>query len=171
MTIALRHFQAEALPQDHQQTLIDVHTDAYRDELDDPFVQRFGWFAQHWTSRPGYTCVMAYDGTDPIGFSYGAPLEEGREWWRHHLTPEPSDTSTFAVSEVMVRPNWRKQGVAEQTHEALLAERPEALAVLYVDVTHPRVQAMYEQWAYRKVGEHRPFEDAPLYAVMVRRLR
>ncbi|MGX4736000.1 GNAT family N-acetyltransferase [Kitasatospora griseola] len=170
MTIALRRFQAGDLPQDHQQTLINVHGDAYKDQADDPFVQRFEWFAQHWTNRPGYTCVMAYDGNEPVGFSYGAPLEAGREWWRQHLVPEPAETSTFAVSEVMVRPAWRKQGIAEQTHEALLTERTEALAVLYVDVTHPRVQAMYERWKYEKVGEHRPFEDAPLYAVMVRSL-
>ncbi|MGA5821936.1 GNAT family N-acetyltransferase [Kitasatospora sp. NPDC094028] len=170
MTITLRRYEAGGLPVSHKQLLIDVHADAYRDQADDPFVQRFPWFAQHWTSRPGYCCVMAYDGDEPVGYSYGAPLEAEREWWRRYM-PAPADPSTFAVSEVMVRPSWRKLGIAEQTHEALLAERGEALAVLNVDVTHPRVQAMYESWSYRKVGERRPFEDAPLYAVMVRQLR
>ncbi|MER7582206.1 GNAT family N-acetyltransferase [Kitasatospora sp. NPDC097691] len=170
MTIALRRYEAGDIPADHTQLLIDVHTEAYREQADDPFVQRFPWFAEHWTARPGYSCVVAYDGDVPVGYSYGAPLENGREWWRKHMST-PTDTSTFAVSEVMVRPEWRKRGIAEQTHDALLAGRGEALAVLYVDVTHPRVQAMYERWAYRKVGEHRPFEDAPLYAVMVRTLR
>ncbi|MEV7770357.1 GNAT family N-acetyltransferase [Kitasatospora sp. NPDC086791] len=170
MTIALRRCGAGGIPAGHTQVLIEVHADAYRDQADDPFVQRFPWFAEHWTSRPGYSCVIAYDSDTPVGYSYGAPLEDGREWWRPHMPP-PADPSTFAVSEVMVRPDWRKLGIAERTHEALLAERDEALAVLYVDVTHPRVQAMYERWAYRKVGEHRPFEDAPLYAVLVRALR
>ncbi|MFD0399582.1 GNAT family N-acetyltransferase [Kitasatospora sp. NPDC059811] len=170
MTIALRRYEAGSIPADHTQLLIDVHADAYREQADDPFVQRFPWFAKHWTSRPGYSCVMAYDADEPVGYSYGAPLEDGREWWRPHMPP-PADTSTFAVSEVMVRPDWRKLGIAEQTHNALLSERAEALAVLYVDVTHPRVLALYERWAYKKVGEHRPFEDAPLYAVMVRVLR
>ncbi|MFD7580159.1 GNAT family N-acetyltransferase [Kitasatospora sp. NPDC059817] len=170
MTIALRRYEAGSIPADHAQLLIDVHADAYREQADDPFVQRFPWFAKHWTSRPGYSCVMAYDADEPVGYSYGAPLEDGREWWRPHMPP-PADTSTFAVSEVMVRPDWRKLGIAEQTHNALLSERAEALAVLYVDVTHPRVLALYERWAYKKVGEHRPFEDAPLYAVMVRALR
>lgn len=170
MTIVLRRFEAARLPADHTQLLIDVHADAYRDQADDPFVQRFPWFASHWAARPGYSCVVAFDGEEPVGYSYGAPLEDGREWWRQHMPPS-ADTSTFAVSEVMVRPGWRKLGIAEQTHEALLSERSEALAVLYVDVTHPRVQTMYERWSYRKVGEHRPFEDAPLYVVMVRTLR
>ncbi|MFE4974843.1 GNAT family N-acetyltransferase [Kitasatospora sp. NPDC056651] len=170
MTIALRRYDAGSLPADHAQLLIDVHADAYQDQADDPFVQRFPWFVTHWTSLPGYSCVVAYDADEPIGYSYGAPQEDGREWWRRHM-PAPDSASTFAVSEVMVRPRWRKLGIAEQTHEALLAERHERLAVLYVDVTHPRVQAMCERWAYTKVGEHRPFEDAPLYAVMVRDLR
>ncbi|MBD0674543.1 GNAT family N-acetyltransferase [Streptomyces sp. CBMA156] len=170
MAIALRRYEAGSLPVDHAQLLVDIHADAYRDQRDDPFVQRFPWFAKHWTSRSGYSCAMAFDDDEPVGYSYGAPLEDGREWWRPHMS-SPADPSTFAVSEVMVRPDWRKLGVAEQTHEALLADRIEALAVLYVDVTHDRVQAMYERWSYRKVGEHRPFEDAPLYAVMVRTLR
>ncbi|MFD9684703.1 acetyltransferase [Kitasatospora sp. NPDC059146] len=62
-------------------------------------------------------------------------------------------------------------GIAGQAHEALPSQRAEALAVLYVDVAHPRVQDMYERWSYEKVGEHRPFEGAPLYAVMIRTLR
>jgi hypothetical protein len=43
--------------------------------------------------------------------------------------------------------------------------------VLLVDVTHPKVQSLYETWGYDKVGEQRPFADSPTYAVMVRELR
>lgn len=71
----------------------------------------------------------------------------------------------------MVRPQWRKQGIADQLHSALLQERSEDLAVLLVDVTHPKVQGLYESWGYDKVGEQRPFADSPLYAVMVKSLR
>lgn len=79
--------------------------------------------------------------------------------------------STYAVSEVMVRPGWRKQGISERLHEALLKERTEDLAVLLVDVTHPKVQALYESWGYAKAGEQQPFADSPVYAVMVKELR
>ncbi|MFF3819635.1 GNAT family N-acetyltransferase [Streptomyces bluensis] len=170
--IDLRHFRHGNLPEGFRQMLIDVHADAYADDMDDPFNQRFAWFVDHWSSAEGFTCVVAYDGNEPTGFAYGAPATPGREWWRD-CGYEPNDgrTSTYSVSEVMVRPRWRKQGISERLHEALLRERAEDLTVLLVDVEHPKVQVLYESWGYRKVGERKPFADSPLFAVMVKDLR
>jgi GNAT superfamily N-acetyltransferase len=170
--IDLRHFQQGSLPEDFKQLLIDVHADAYADAMDDEFNQRFPWFVDHWSGMEGFTCVVAFDGEEPTGFAYGAPLQPGREWWRKtEYQPNNGYTSTYAVSEVMVRPQWRKQGISDRLHEALLKARTEDLAVLLVDVTHPKVQSLYETWGYSKVGEQRPFADSPTYAVMVRELR
>lgn len=155
-----------------RETLLDVHDDTPEFE-GDAFHERerFAWFVDHWSSNPGFTAVIAYDGDEPVGFAYGAPQTPGNEWWRTHLAEPPEDHRTYAVSEVLVRPHWRKGGVSEQLHQALLGERDEPLAVLYVDVTHPKVQALYESWGYKKVGEHRPFADSPVYAVMLLALR
>jgi GNAT superfamily N-acetyltransferase len=113
---------------------------------------------------------VAYDGDEPVGFAYGAPAAPGRGWWREHVDFAPEQSSTFSVSELMVRPRWRKQGISERLHLSLLESRPEELAVLLVDTTHPRVEALYEAWGYRRVGTQRPFADSPLYAVMVAEL-
>ncbi|MEV5507840.1 GNAT family N-acetyltransferase [Streptomyces orinoci] len=153
-----------------RQTLLDVHADAYADRADDPFVQRFPWFVDHWSSHPGFSCVIGYDGSEPIGYAYGASAKPGREWWREHLNPAPEKARTFHVSELMVRPKWRKRGHSERLHRALLAVRRDDLAALLVDVEHPKVQALYEAWGYRKVGERQPFPDSPLYAVMLAEL-
>ncbi|MDV9187659.1 GNAT family N-acetyltransferase [Streptomyces sp. SR27] len=166
----LRHFAHEDLPL-IRQTLLDVHADAYADEMDDEFVQRFPWFVDYWGSSPSFSCVIGYDGAEPVGFAYGAPATPGREWWREHLPVPPADDSTFSVSELMVRPRWRKSGTAEQLHAALLQDRPEALAVLLVDPGHPKVQTRYEAWGYRRVGSRQPFADSPNFAVMLRDLR
>lgn len=80
------------------------------------------------------------------------------------------DSSTYAFSELMVRPRWRKTGASEQLHEALFAARPEALAVLLVDPSHSKVVELYGSWGYRKVGSRQPFADSPNYAVMLREL-
>lgn len=170
--IELRRFQNGSLPEGFRQMLIDVHDDAYADAMDDPFNQRFSWFVDHWSGMAGFSCIVAYDADEPTGFAYGAPLAPGREWWRSTgYQPVDGHTSTYAVSEIMVRPRWRKQGISVRLHEELLQERTQHLAVLLVDVTHPKVQAMYESWGYAKVGEQRPFADSPLFAVMVRTLR
>ncbi|MFE9812500.1 GNAT family N-acetyltransferase [Streptomyces sp. NPDC005548] len=170
--IDLRHYGQESLPDGFRQMLINVHADAYAEAMDLEFNRKFPWFVDHWSQMPGFTCVVAFEDGEPTGFAYGAPLQPGREWWRS--TPyEPNNgyTATYAVSEVMVRPNWRKQGIAEQLHGALLAEREEDLAVLLVDTAHPKVQDLYGTWGYEKVGEQQPFADSPLYAVMVKTLR
>ncbi|MET9611740.1 GNAT family N-acetyltransferase [Kitasatospora indigofera] len=170
--IHLRDYQHGALPDGFRQLLIDVHSDAYSAELaaGDEFTQRFPWFVDHWTSLAGFSCVVAFDGDEPVGFAYGAPLADGREWWREHITPAPDPSSTFGFSELMVRPKWRKAGVSAQLQSALIDDRPEALSVLLVDPEHPKVQKLYESWGYKEVGFRQPFADSPRYAVLVRTL-
>ncbi|MFE9610380.1 GNAT family N-acetyltransferase [Streptomyces sp. NPDC006012] len=141
----LRLYGHADLP-DIRQTLLHVHADAYADRIHEEFVQRFPWFVDHWGGRAGFACVIAYEGGEPVGFTYGSPAEPGREWWREYLDPAPADASTFAVSELMVRPKWRKRGLGERLHTALFDGRGEAMAVLTVDTKRPRLQAMYEGW-------------------------
>ncbi|MFB7111711.1 GNAT family N-acetyltransferase [Streptomyces sp. NPDC056291] len=163
--VDVRRFTHADLPKIRQQ-LIDVHADAYNDAMDDEFNQRFPWFVDHWGGNPGFDCVIAYDGEEPVGFAYGAPAIRKREWWREHM-PAPKKHATFSYSELAVRTTWRKTGLAEQMTRTLLADRTEDLAVLLVDSQHPRVQALYESWGFKKVGERQPFPDSPRYTVMV----
>lgn len=164
-SIELRHYVHDDLPQ-IRQTLLDVHSDAYADQMHDPFVRRFDWFVDRWGGNPGFSCVLGYDGAEPVGFAYGAPSAAGAEWWREHLDTAPLKSRTFALSELMVRPRWRKTGISRVLHHGLLNSRHEDIAVLTVDVTHPKVQSLYESWGYRKIGENKPFPDSPLFAVM-----
>lgn len=50
---------------------------------------------------------------------------------------------------------------------SVIGGRPEALAVLLVDPDHSKVQALYEPWGYKKVGNRQPFPDSPNFAVML----
>ncbi|MEW1778150.1 hypothetical protein [Streptomyces sp. NPDC086777] len=43
--------------------------------------------------------------------------------------------------------------------------------MLLVDVTHPKVQKLYETWENTKAGEQQPFADSPVYAVTIKDLR
>ncbi|MFF3320836.1 GNAT family N-acetyltransferase [Streptomyces sp. NPDC002889] len=153
-----------------RRTLLDVHAQIPEYPPDDPFSRRFPWFVDHWGGHPDFTCVIGYEGDEATGFAYGAPLTAGREWWRGHLDPAPERSRTYAVSELMVRPEWRKTGLADRLHHALLADVEQDIAVLLVDVTHPKVQAKYESWDYGKVGERQPFAASPVFAVMIKPL-
>ncbi|MGW1277380.1 N-acetyltransferase family protein [Streptomyces tsukubensis] len=167
--LEIRRFTHDDLPQ-IRQTLIDIHADAWAGAMDDDFNQRFPWFVDHWGSNPDFACVIAFDGETAAGFAYGAPAPPYREWWREHLKPAPKPDRTFAYSELAVRVKYRKTGTAELLSRMLLGSRDEDLAVLLVDTEHPRVQALYESWGFRKVGRRRPFPDSPLYAVMLSEL-
>lgn len=114
--------------------------------------------------------MIAWDRDTAVGFAYGAAAADGREWWREYLDPAPEKTLTFAYSELAVRQAYRKQGIADLLSRAILEDRTEDLAVLLVDVTHPRVQALYEDWGFKKVGEQQPFPDSPVFAVMLAQL-
>jgi ribosomal protein S18 acetylase RimI-like enzyme len=164
----VRHYTHDDLAQ-IRQTIIDIHADAYADNMTE-FDERFPWFVDHWGGNPGYACVIAYDGDEPAGFAYGAPATPQREWWREHLDPAPEKSRTFSFSEMAVRTKYRKTGAAELLARTLMEGRDEDLAVLLVDTEHPRVQALYESWGYRKVGERQPFPDSPVYAVMLTEL-
>ncbi|MCF6525249.1 acetyltransferase [Streptomyces sp. JJ36] len=52
-------------------------------------------------------------------------------------------------------------------HDALLAGRGEERVTLLVEQAHSRVRARYEEWGYRRLGDLVPFEDAPVYDVML----
>ncbi|MFD8725473.1 GNAT family N-acetyltransferase [Streptomyces sp. NPDC059629] len=164
----VRVFAREDLPQ-IRQTIIEIHADAQGNGMDE-FRKKFAWFVDHWGTREGYRCVIAYDGDTAVGFAYGAPAIESREWWREHVDQVPEKTLTFAYSELAVRQAYRKQGISDLLSRVLLEDRTEDLAVLLVDVTHPRVQKLYEDWGFKKVGEQQPFPDSPVFAVMLAEL-
>lgn len=161
--------------------LLDIYTEIYADiPQDDRFsnVDRFAAGLDGWSSRPGWSCVVAYDEDgQAVGYAYGAPLGPDAPWWRGLQTPVPDSTihetgtRTYALSELMVRAPWRGTGVSKALHDALLGARPEERATLLVDTDHPRVRELYESWGWTVLGDLRPrIEGAPLFHAMLKTL-
>lgn len=158
--------------------LLDVYAEIYRDRLDDPFfsVDSFAERLGRQVSVGGWEAVVAWDGTDAVGYAYGASLPSGSRWWRTTVPPlseaytAEDGKRTLAVFEVMVRERWRGGGVSEDLHTELMAARNEERATLLVEEGHPRVKALYEGWGYEQIGVQQPFPAAPVYAVMVKAL-
>jgi ribosomal protein S18 acetylase RimI-like enzyme len=107
---------------------------------------------------------------------HGAGLVDYGDPYVPLARPGDDDPEVAAVgvlgrrSEPAVREAYRTQGIADLLSRALLEDREEDLAVLLVDVAHPRVQALYEDWGFKKVGEQQPFPDSPVFAVMLAKL-
>lgn len=177
--VEIRHYTSDHAAE-LRETLMDVYREVYADSIaDDPFngVARFGRGLDGWSSRPGWTCTVAYDGDQVVGYAYGAPLPEGAAWWRGLLTPveehvvRETGTRTYAISELMVRVPWRKTGVSHRLHDELLDNRKEGRATLLVRSSHPKVKTLYESWGWNTLGELIPrIESAPKFDAMLLKL-
>ncbi|NUK26007.1 GNAT family N-acetyltransferase [Streptomyces lunaelactis] len=177
--IAIRrydHRQAAEL----RELLLTVYAEVYEAEQSDPFAstERFARGLDGWSGKPGWTCVVGYDGDQPVGYAYGAPLPAGAPWWGGLLIDVPSEvvvetgSRTYALSELMVRLPWRKTGISRQLHDGLLDGRREERATLLVDQEHPKVHRLYESWGWQTLGDLRPrIPDAPLFHAMLLPLR
>ncbi|MFI0934556.1 GNAT family N-acetyltransferase [Streptomyces sp. NPDC021019] len=128
--------------------------------------------------RPGMRLVLARDGHQVIGFTYGYFLPADTGWWANVDQPLADDfthedgTRTFVILELAVRAPWRRRGIAAGLHAQLL----EGLDVERVTLTvrpEPEAapaQAAYAAWGYEAVGTSHPWEEAPFYTAMVRPL-
>ncbi|MFE6776551.1 GNAT family N-acetyltransferase [Streptomyces sp. NPDC057702] len=157
---------------DIRETVLDMHDAVHRDPGDPfPSRERFGQFYDMWSAHPSWSCVVAFDGESAAGFAYGSTSGSGG-WWKGSERPGsvPLGDSVFGLSELLVLGAWRRTGTSERLHDAVVRSRGDDVSTLLVDVSHPKVVALYERWGYAKVGEQKPFEDSPVFGVMVKRL-
>jgi GNAT superfamily N-acetyltransferase len=135
------------------------------------FLDHFGQQAR----RPGFRLVTAESGGEVIGFAYGYPLPPDTRWWTGLQQPLSADFTaetghrTFVIIELAVQAPFRRRGIAARLHAALL----HGLTVERVTLTvRPEPEAAsartaYATWGYRKVGQIRPWDGAPLYDSMM----
>ncbi|HEV7651968.1 MAG TPA: GNAT family N-acetyltransferase [Actinophytocola sp.] len=161
-----------------------VYEASYVDRIaaGDPFdsVDKFMYRFDRYARRDGFDHVVAYVDGEPVGQSWGWPLQEAdatRGWWVGLVEPpEPGftdedGTRTFAFSEIMVDHRYAGQGIAHAMHHELLSTRLEQRATLLVKPDNDRAYATYLHWGWRKVNQLRPgWPDAPLFDVLMLQL-
>ncbi|MFV2008446.1 MULTISPECIES: GNAT family N-acetyltransferase [unclassified Micromonospora] len=162
--------QAKAILED----LVAVYIEIY-DEPADAFhgEDRYRRQINGHMTLPGWKLVTGTAGNELVGYAYGFPLSSDR-WWAGLLTPVPAGFTeedgqrTFAISELMVRESWRRQGVARALHDALLGNREESRATLLADPKNVPAQAAYASWGWRTVAQLRPnWDNSPTYDVLI----
>jgi ribosomal protein S18 acetylase RimI-like enzyme len=170
-------FDASGL-HEYRDDLLGVYAEVYRDRLDDPFfsLPRYWERLEAYGQRDGFSLVSGRLGGELIGYALGYTLPAGSRWWqglRQAVDPallEETGDRTFALTEIMVRERWRRQGYARALHDALLKDRPEERATLLVLPDNVPARSAYLSWGWNKLGELQPFDDAPVYDAMVVRL-
>jgi ribosomal protein S18 acetylase RimI-like enzyme len=117
--------------------------------------------ARVWRRQPGFTLVEARHGGFLVGYASGMPLRASTSWWRGLTTPLPRAVTeerpgrTFALTDLIVRASWRRQGIGRELTQALLAGRTEERATLTVAPGAAAAQAAFRSWGWRKIARTR----------------
>ena len=121
------------------------------------FARRFR--VQH--RQPGFALAAARHGGYLVGYAAGMPLRPATSWWRDLTTDLPDEVTaeypgrTFALTGLLVRPSWRRQGAGQALHDLILRSRPEERATLTVRPAAVPAQTALRRWGWRKVARTR----------------
>jgi GNAT superfamily N-acetyltransferase len=114
-----------------------------------------------WRRQPGFALAEARHGGYLVGYAAGMPLRASTSWWKDVTSPLPDDLTaerpgrTFALTTLLVRAAWRKQGIGAELHRQILAGRPEERATLTVSPGATAAQRALRTWGWRKVARTR----------------
>jgi GNAT superfamily N-acetyltransferase len=147
-----------------------VHGEVYGQADDAALARRF----RVQFRQPGFVLAEARRGGYLVGYASGMPLRSSTSWWKNLTTPLPAEVTTehacrtFALTELLVRAPWRRQGIAGSLHNLILAGRPEERATLTVSPRATAAQNAFRKWGWRKVGRTRgPDPEAPILDILV----
>jgi GNAT superfamily N-acetyltransferase len=160
----------------HADELRGLHAEVYADppyrQTDDAalFAGRF----RVQRRQPGFVLAEVRHGDYLVGFASGMPLRPSTSWWRELTAPLPAEVTaehsgrTFAVTDLLVRASWRRQGTGRALHDLLLAGRPEERATLTAAPAAAPAQAALARWGWQKAARtrgHRP--SSPVSDVLI----
>ncbi|MBV9449293.1 MAG: GNAT family N-acetyltransferase [Streptosporangiaceae bacterium] len=158
---------------EHVDELRDLHAEVYAD----PPYRQTAAFAERFRvqrRQPGFVLAEARSGDYLVGYAAGMPLRPSTSWWRELTTPLPEDDTaehpgrTFALTELLVRAAWRRQGIGRGLHDLILAGRLEERATAVVLPSASPAQHAFQAWGWRKIARRRePDNASPVSDVLV----
>ena len=160
----------------HAAELQALHAEVYADPpyRRDDDAARFADRFRVQRRQPGFVLAEARHGGYLVGYAAGMPLRPSTSWWKDLTTPLPDEITaehpgrTFALTDLLVRASWRRQGIGETLHDLILAGRREERATLTVLPAAAAAQGAFQKWGWRKVARTRdPGPGSPVSDVLV----
>jgi len=109
-----------------------------------------------------------------VAYASGLPLRPSTSWWKDLTTQLPDNVTaeypgrTFALTELLVRPSWRRQGIGRALHDLILDGRAEERATLTVPPGAAAAQAAFRSWGWRRLARTAgPGPDVPVLDVLL----
>jgi GNAT superfamily N-acetyltransferase len=154
----------------HEDELQAVHREVYGEADHEAFATQF----RVWRRQQGFVLAEARHGDYLVGFAAGMPLRPSTSWWKDLTTPLPAEVTTehagrtFALTELLVRAPWRRQGIAGTLHDLILDGRPEERATLTVPPGATAAQKAFRTWGWNRVARtHGPHHGSPVLDVLI----
>jgi ribosomal protein S18 acetylase RimI-like enzyme len=159
--------------------VLSVFREAYAERLDEPFFHpdRFWERVESYASRDGFRLVTGRLEGQLVGFTLGGLLPPDTAWWRGLKSDvdaafrHETGSRTFAIYELQVRPAVRRRGYAKALSSELLDGLAVERATLLVRAENVPAYTAYQSWGFEVIGKMQPFDDSPVYQVMVKELR
>lgn len=155
----------------HVDELQDVHREIYGEAGQEAL---FAGQLRVWLRQQGFVLAEARHGGYLVGFATGMPLRPSTSWWKDLTAPLSAEATTehpgrtFALTELLVRAPWRRQGIAGSLHDLILAGRPEERATLAVLPGAIAAQKAFRKWGWSRVARtHEPQDGSPVLDVLV----
>jgi GNAT superfamily N-acetyltransferase len=124
--------------------------------------------------QPGFVLARACHGGYLVGYAAGMPLRASTSWWKGLTTPLPGEVTaehpgrTFALTDLLVRASWRRQGIGASLHELILGGRAEERATLVLPPAATPAQHAFRAWGWRRIARTRgPGPASPVLDVLV----
>lgn len=156
---------------------IDLYREVFGHEIDKPFwsVERYSQRIERHATMSGFGAVVAYTNEESIGFAYGITLATTTRWWATIQPPltDPAFTHedghrTFALFEVIIKPEHQGQGIGRRIHDELLSNRSEQRITIATHHGNTHARNTYTKWGYQHIGTRQPTPPAPLLDVFLR---
>ncbi|MGW7272236.1 GNAT family N-acetyltransferase [Streptomyces sp. NPDC054864] len=156
----LSRWQAEQ----QREAIADVYVEAYKGDAGAEYRDRQGFLRlfESTVQRPDFDMVVA-DAGGLVGCLYGYRAARTGDWWegfRGVLPPEVEERTAsgrvFVLSELMVVPAYRRQGVSERLRTLLLVRHAADLVVAVIKRDDDLGREVLRSWGWTKLGEFDP---------------